>query len=40
MHGTPLSPASKNFDTGLLFPTGTPRPRKIYYIYRNKTPSS
>jgi hypothetical protein len=26
------------FDSGLLFPTGTPRPRRIYSIYKEKTP--
>ncbi len=38
MKGTPK--AKGNFDSGLLFPSGTPRPRKIYYIYREKTPHS
>jgi YD repeat-containing protein len=38
MKGTPK--AKGNFDSGLLFPSGAPRPRKIYYIYREKTPRS
>lgn len=36
--GVPVGPES--FDSGLLYPTGTPRPRAIYYTYKNKTPTS
>jgi YD repeat-containing protein len=38
MRGTPLGP--ENWDSGLLYPTGSPRPRPMYYIYQKKTPKS
>jgi hypothetical protein len=39
MRGTPLG--AGNWDSGLLYPTGSPpRPRPMYYIYEKKTPKS
>jgi YD repeat-containing protein len=38
VRGTPLG--TGNWDSGLLYPTGTPRPRPMYWIYKNKTPKS
>jgi YD repeat-containing protein len=38
MGGEPVGP--KNWGSGLLYPTGTPRARAIYNIYKTKTPPS
>jgi YD repeat-containing protein len=38
VRGTPLGIG--NWDSGLLYPTGSPRPRPMYYIYQKKTPKS
>lgn len=38
VRGTPLGIG--NWDSGLLYPTGTARPRPMYWIYKAKTPKS